>query len=457
MPIPVIAIFDIGKTNKKLFLIDESYTILWENTIQLSETTDEDGFACEDVEELTRWVKGSLNKLFELASFQIKAINFSTYGASFVNLNKEGKIITPLYNYLKPYPGYLLKEFYDTYDSNGDFSINTASPKLGSLNSGLQLYRLKQERPEIFNQIHYSLHLPQYLSYLITKQVYADITSLGCHTALWNFTLNSYHKWLQKEDISIKLPRLFSSENVLRTTYKNLNILVGVGLHDSSAALIPYLTTFDDPFILISTGTWCISLNAFNKIPLTQKELEEDCLCYMEYQGKPVKASRLFAGYDHEQQTKRLAEHFGVKADFYKSVKYDSDLIKPLKLEYAETNDKRDAYVMAADSGFVKRDLRHYKSYVIAYHQLMMDIMVQQVYSTKLIIQDTPIKKIFVDGGFSKNPLYMCMLAEAFPDVEIYASKIAQATAIGAAQSIHKFWNTKDLPKDIVTLDKISR
>lgn len=457
MRTPVIAIFDIGKTNKKLFLIDECYKILWEETVQLVETTDEDGFACEDIEELTRWVKSSIHGLFEGREFEIKAINFSTYGASLVNLNKAGKIITPLYNYLKPYPDHLQKEFYDKYDTNGDFSVNTASPKLGSLNSGLQLYRLKNEQPEIFRQIHYSLHLPQYLNYLITKQVYADITSIGCHTALWDFTLNEYHKWSQKENISVKLPRLFSSENVLRVTYNSQNILVGVGLHDSSAALIPYLTAFDEPFILISTGTWCISLNPFNKTPLTIKELEEDCLCYMEYQGKPVKASRLFAGNEHEQQTKRLAEHFGVEPDFYKTVEFDTDIIKTVRLESSKTTDNKETSEIIADSGFVTRDLNHYKSYAIAYHQLIMDIIEKQVYSTTLIIQDTSIKMMFVDGGFSKNPIYMHLLAEAFPDIEIYASKVAQATAIGAAQSIHKFWNTKQVSKNIIALKKIIR
>ena len=38
-------------------------------------------------------------------------------------------------------------------------------------------------------------------------------------------------------------------------------IAVGAGLHDSSAALIPYLSAFREPFILLSPGTWCISLN----------------------------------------------------------------------------------------------------------------------------------------------------------------------------------------------------
>lgn len=457
MPTPIIAVFDIGKTNKKLFLIDEYYNILWENTIQFQEIVDEDGFACEDIEELTRWVKSSMSEIFTLADFKIKAVNFTTYGASFVNLNKAGKIITPLYNYLKPYPESLLSDFYGKYDANNEFSVTTASPKLGSLNSGLQLYRLKYERPEIFSEVHYSLHLPQYLSYLITKQVHADITSIGCHTALWNFTSNEYHAWLQNEEIAAKLPKLFSSENVLRVTFNGHNLLVGVGLHDSSAALIPYITAFQDPFILISTGTWCISLNPFNKAPITIKELDEDCLCYMEYRGKPIKASRLFAGYEHEQQTKRLAEHYGVATDFYKTVEYDTYIIQSLRKNALNIDSKEKNAVLVGDSGFAERDLAEYKSYNIAYHQLMLDIIAQQVYSTRLIIQETAIKMLFVDGGFSKNPIYMYLLADAFPDMEIYASEVAQATAIGAAQAIHKFWNTKQVPQNIIDLKKIIR
>jgi hypothetical protein len=58
------------------------------------------------------------------------------------------------------------------------------------------------------------------------------------------------------------------------------------------------------------------SLNPFNDIPLTFEELQYDCLCYMHYQGKPVKASRLFSGYEHEIQTKRIAQHFGAENDF---------------------------------------------------------------------------------------------------------------------------------------------
>ena len=80
---------------------------------------------------------------------EIKAVNFSAYGASFVHLNKNLKPITPLYNYLKPYPEKLKQQFYNTYGGESLIATQHAYPVIGSLNSGLQLYSLKYEKPEI--------------------------------------------------------------------------------------------------------------------------------------------------------------------------------------------------------------------------------------------------------------------------------------------------------------------
>ena len=54
--LPVIAVFDVGKTNKKFFLFDESYQIVYEKSARLEETIDEDGFPCEQLNELSKWV-----------------------------------------------------------------------------------------------------------------------------------------------------------------------------------------------------------------------------------------------------------------------------------------------------------------------------------------------------------------------------------------------------------------
>ncbi|MGV8878782.1 MAG: FGGY-family carbohydrate kinase [Sphingobacteriaceae bacterium] len=449
--IPVIAIFDVGKTNKKLFLFDEQYKIVYEKSARFTETVDEDGDPCENLESLRLSVFDSLREVFKLTAFSIKAINFSTYGASFVHIDENGDPVTPLYNYLKPYPEDLKRKFYDTYGGEAEFSNLTSSPVLGNLNSGMQIYRLKYQHPEIFNKIKYSLHLPQYLSYLISGKVYSDLTSIGCHTNLWDFSKSEYHHWVKEEGILEKLAPIIPADSVLQASFPGNNYSVGIGLHDSSAALIPYLVNFHDPFILLSTGTWCISLNPFNQSPLTAEELENDCLCYMQYQGKPVKASRIFSGYEHEQQVKRIAAHFDKSPVRYRTLPHNPEIIAKLKAAPAIKEGAID-HSRLKESPFGKRNLADYSSDVAAYHRLMLDLVEQQYVSTQRVLKNSKVKRIFVDGGFSKNAIFMKLMADAFPDIEVFAASMAQATAVGTALAVHKAWNTQPMPNDIIEL-----
>jgi sugar (pentulose or hexulose) kinase len=445
----VIAIYDVGKTNKKLILFDEQYNVVYEESTQLTETKDEDGFSCEDVLALTAWVKNSFAKIQTDQRFEIRAVNFSGYGASFVFLDKNKNVIPPLYNYLKPYSPALQKQFYQTYGGESQFSKITASPILGNLNSGMQLYRLRYEKPELFRQIKYALHLPQYLGFVLTSQLHSDITSIGCHTNLWNFQQNRYHDWVEKEGVMEKLVPVAKCNSIVGNV--NDHILAGVGLHDSSSALIPYFTSFNDPFILLSTGTWCISLNPFNHSMLSDYELHEDCLCYLSYEGQPVKASRIFAGYEHEQQVQRLAGVFKKPLAYYTTVNVDPELLKKQKLAIKNLQLMNEGSEPAR-SAFGKRKLEDFRNYEEAYHQFIVDIVAQQVRSTNLVLRGTGAKRIFVDGGFSKNPIYMYLMAEAFPTLEVYAASVAQASALGAALVIHQHWNNKPLPTNIIDM-----
>ncbi|MBL0743149.1 FGGY-family carbohydrate kinase [Chryseolinea lacunae] len=446
---PVILIFDVGKTNKKILLFDEHYRLVFEDSTHLPETTDEDGMACEDVTLLTQWLRNSFERLLKDTRFAIKAVNFSGYGASFVYLDARGEPVLPLYNYLKPYPEALQKKFYDTYGGEADFSTATASPVLGSLNSGMQLYRIKAENPAKFATIKHALHLPQYLSCILTRKPVSEITSIGCHTNLWDFTSRNYHVWVEREGLAEKFPPIHKSTEVVMTTSNGQTLPIGIGLHDSSAALIPYLANFREPFMLLSTGTWCISLNPFNHKPLTREALAQDGLCYLTYEGLPVKASRLFAGYEHEQQVARMAEHFGLSTSAFTTLEHDAALLDKLRRTGWEARSQRDTL---QHSSFADTDLTSFASPSEAYHALIMNIVVRQRMSSAWVLEDTDVKRIFVDGGFSKNDIYMFLLAASFPAIETFAASVPQASALGAALVMHEYWNKTSLPVDLIGL-----
>lgn len=444
---PVIAVIDIGKTNKKLFLFDEEYNIVYEQSARFTETVDEDGDACENLDRLRQSILESLQAAAHGLAFDLKAVNFSTYGASFVYVNENGTPLTPLYNYLKAYPPALLDRFYAQYGGREEFSLRTASPALGSLNAGLQVYRLKHEKPAVFRQVKHALHLPQYASFLLSGRFCSDLTSIGCHTGLWDFDAETYHAWVRDEGVEPKLAPVVAYDETFPATVAQKDVLVGPGLHDSSAALIPYLVSFQEPFVLLSTGTWCITLNPFNQTPLTVEELSLDCLRYLQYNGKPVKASRLFAGAQHEEGVKCIAEHFKADPLAYRTVDFSAETAKAL-----QKAQRRETEAVIGKNVFLQRSLSSFSTYSEAYHQLLIDIIEQQVASTNLVLRGSPARRLFVDGGFSKNPVFMNLLAAAFPHLEVYAASMAQATAVGAALAVHKAWNRKPVPNSLIKL-----
>lgn len=156
----VTAVFDIGKTNKKFFLFDKNYQEVYREYTRFDEIKDEDGFQTENLEALQKWLKELFNRILDAQEYDVRAINFSNYGASFVHVDQHGNVLTPLYNYLKPIDEDLIESFYRKYRPEPEFSSLTGSSKSGMLNSGLQLYWLKHTQPDIFKKIKYSLHLP---------------------------------------------------------------------------------------------------------------------------------------------------------------------------------------------------------------------------------------------------------------------------------------------------------
>ena len=440
--IPVVAIFDVGKTNKKLFLFDEHYQIVFEKSARFLETEDEDGDPCENLESLRLSVFDSLHEIFRKTEFEVKAINFTAYGASLIYVGEDGQPLTPLYNYLKEYPADLMSTLHYAYGGPEDFSLSTASPILGSLNSGLQLYRLMHDQPDVFKRTKYALHLPQYLSFLLSGKMYSDMTSIGCHTALWDFNKKTYHQWVSEKGLEKKLAPIVQSDEIFAANFPGSTFKIGVGLHDSSSALIPYLLNFHEPFVLISTGTWCISLNPFNNTPLNKQELQNDCLSYLSYAGGSVKASRLFAGHEHDVQSKRIAEYFGITTARFRNLDINWETIKNVKMDNVDEDLQ----------AFAKLDLSEFPDFNFAYHVMIMHLVKAQIKSTNFILSEKKTTRIFVDGGFSKNLIYMNLLAQEYPQIEIYAASMAQATAVGAALVIHEHWNSLPVPNDLIEL-----
>ncbi len=438
----VIAVFDVGKTNKKILLFDDTLSLVHQEEKRTEEIIDDDGFPCDDIEQLEQWMKDALQKAGR--AYNLRAVNFTTYGATLMYLDDNGRRLTPVYNYLKPMPEGVLDGFYESWGGADEFCRRTASPALGMLNSGLQALWLKKKKPEVFGQAKTILHLPQYLSYCFTGKKVSEYTSIGCHTAMWDFDNMTYHPWLRAE--GIRLPEPVSNDTTYEGFTDGHRLTFGIGIHDSSASLVPYFRGSPEPFILVSTGTWCIFMNPFNDEPLTAEQLKKDSLCYMSINQKQVKSSRLFLGHIHDVNAKRLAEHFNMRENSYKKVTINVPLLKDMA---SEGRTGRLFFRQAIPSDFVDHsvDLARFASYEVAYHRLVFDLVSLGMDSLRLVIPaaDTT-RTVYISGGFARNEIFVRLLATRLPDKAVYTSEIDNATALGAAMVIWEKAFGKELP-----------
>ncbi|WP_147676532.1 FGGY-family carbohydrate kinase [Algibacter pacificus] len=428
----VTAVFDIGKTNKKFFLFDKDFKEVHKEYISFEEIEDEDGHPTENLPALKKWLKDVFNRILEKKEFNVKAINFSTYGASFVHIDQNGKPLTPLYNYTKPLPEEIVSSFFEKYGPKEEFLKTTGCSDLSMLNSGLQLYWLKETKPEIFNKIKYSLHLPQYLSHVFTGIPLSEYTSIGCHTALWDYSKKDYHNWVYQEGIDKILPPIVSTETSINMNYNGHRIKIGVGIHDSSAALLPYVRSIKKKFVLISTGTWSITFNPFTENPISTEINDSDVINYMRINGKPVKASRLFLGNEYKLQVEKLNEKFGVDDDYHRNVKFDYDIYLDIMKDFKYCF----KWEGISDDKMPSTTYYNYDKYECAYHQLMTELVLLQIKCINKAIGDDVISGLYVDGGFSDNDLFIKLLSHNFRDKKLRTTNASLGSALGAAISI---------------------
>ncbi len=159
-------------------------------------------------------------------------------------------------------------------------------------------------------------------------------------------------------------------------------------------------------------------------------------------EGVDVKASKLFFGNAHEKGADRIAAHYALPADFYKAIPFDQDLASLAK----------ERLLSKTCSDFEAVDFMELESPDLAYNMLIVVLVKKQIESINLVLKHQNAENIFVDCGFSKNQVFMSMLAFHYHNKKVYAAEVTQATALGAALAIHDVWNPNPVGEDLIKL-----
>jgi len=212
--------------------------------------------------------------------------------------------------------------------------------------------------------------------------------------------------------------------------YNGKSIKIGVGIHDSSSALIPYIRGSKKPFILVSTGTWSVSLNPYYESSLTNNDIQKETINYMRINGKVVKSSKLMLGNEYKHQVTQLSNYFGVPYEQHKSVQFNSDTFQKISKNFKHCFSWK---YLADVSMPIETNITH-TTYEDAYHQLLIELVRLQVKSIKSARGiDTTIKQLFVDGGFSDNDVFIKLLSHYLSGMKLRSTSSSLGSALGAA------------------------
>ncbi|MBQ2259966.1 MAG: FGGY-family carbohydrate kinase [Loktanella sp.] len=296
-----IAVIDVGKTNAKLALVAAG------SLREISVVT-----RPNKVLQGPPWPHFDLNGhwdffLHHLAAFHaqwgVDAISVTTHGAAAVLLDQQGQLAAPMLDYEYGGPDDLAA----VYNAlRPDFAL-TGSPRLpNGLNLGAQLHWMLETDPDLRDRTAHVLTYPQYWGWRLTGKMACDMSSLGCHTDLWNPWTGQFSTLVDQLGLAGKmgaprrpverLGRILPA--IAKATGLSPETLVSVGIHDSNASLYPHLSGQPAPFGVVSTGTWvvCMAIGG-DLIPL---DPARDVLVNVNARGDAVPSARFMGGREYE-------------------------------------------------------------------------------------------------------------------------------------------------------------
>jgi sugar (pentulose or hexulose) kinase len=193
---------------------------------------------------------------------------------------------------------------------------------------------------------------------------------------------------------------------------------------------LTYLLKGKESFILLSTGTWCINFNPFSDDSLFDKtQINNGATAYMKVDGSPVKSSRLFLGEEHRLKVKKLIKHFKKPKYYHRSLEWNKAWTG--KTFPASKNHFHWKFLDNANAP--AQDDLDFPDFETAYCKMMMELIDLLKEQIDVICETLP-KKIYIDGGFSDNKIFLALLKKQFPSQKIKAKPASFACALGAAQ-----------------------
>ncbi len=412
-----IAVIDVGKTNAKLVVVDAATGTEVASRSTPNSVVEEGPYPHYDVEALWGFFIESLAGFARSPGFD--AISVTAHGASAALLGENG-LAMPVIDYEYNYPD----EVRAAYKAlRPDFS-ETRSPFLsGGLNVGAQIHYQKTQFPEQFGKVRTIVTYAQYWVWRLSGVAVNEVTSLGCHTDLWNPELGEYSSLVDRLGLRPLMAPTRSAFDKIGDLRLPLARQIGIdeavpvycGIHDSNATLLPHLISRKSPFQLSrpEPGSCLLPLVEGSTI---STRTGHACQCRRLWQGGAVGTIH---GRTRIRSLDRWQSRFEPDAEALDRVIRDQFMILPSVVQGSGPYPAREAILLNGKS----RSDAEQSAAASLYTALMTNTCLELIGASGPTI---------VEGPFSRNRTYLSAL-KSLTGRDVIALPGSTGTSLGAA------------------------
>jgi L-fuculokinase len=415
---PLIGVFDVGKTNSKIAIVDpETGQEVW-SARRANQVVRGTGGRELDVVSIEAWLLESLRSAPDRE--RVEVIVPVAHGAAAVLVGHDGEVLAA--------PDYEDAAFDDIaaeYAALRDPYSQTFSPHLPQgLNLGRQLFYLQQRRPELYARAAHLLVYPQYWAWRLSGVMSTEVTSLGTHTDLWRPHEAAYSELARARGWAALMPPLRRATERLGTLRPSVVAATGLdatcevacGIHDSNASYLRFLLDRErEAFTVVSSGTWTIVMA--NCGDLARLREERDMLANVNAFGAPIATARYMGGREYEA----IAGGAG-RAAALPTVSAIGDILARGAIALPSF---ASAGPYSGRAGRIEGDLDGVgrASLATLYSALMTSVLIESL---------GVVGDIFVDGPLARNPLFASLLAACVPEGSVRSYAQAGGTRVAA-------------------------
>jgi sugar (pentulose or hexulose) kinase len=295
-----------------------------------------------------------------------------------------------------------------------------------ALTHGLQLFWQQQAFPRDFARVKTVVTWIQYVAFLLSGKLVTEISSMACQTHLLNIRDGGYSslvKHMGWEPLFPPMAKAWETVGTLHGEFLGSGFrgrgAVLAGVHDSNANYLRYLAAGQKKFTLVSSGTWIIGFDT--ETGMENLIEEKDTVSNTDVFGNHVGSSRFFGGREFEL----LSE--GTSGDIA-ALTAVQDIITAATYALPSFSDGGGPVPRTGERGRIVGTPPKTPEQKASLASLYCALMVAECLAALGSKHD-----IIVDGPFSKNVVFLQILAQLRQGQKLLASDLRDGTTAGAA------------------------